>query len=42
MQKKHVAAPMGIKQDIKDSLKKFKITKIGGQPTDKDMNKTHT
>ncbi len=29
---------MGIKQDIKDSLKKFNITKIDGQPTDEDMN----
>ena len=29
---------MGIKQDIKDSLKKFNITKIGGEPTNKDMN----
>ncbi|KAL7479609.1 hypothetical protein ACHAW6_005333 [Cyclotella cf. meneghiniana] len=29
---------MGIKQDIKDILKKFNITNIDGQPTDKDMN----
>ncbi len=29
---------MGIKQDIEDSLAKFDITKIGGQPTDEDMN----
>ena len=28
----------GIKQDIKDSLKKFDITKINGQLTNKDMN----
>ncbi len=29
---------MGIKQDIKNSLKKSDITKIDGQPTNKDMN----
>ena len=29
---------MGIKQDIEDSLEKFDITKIDGQPTDEDMN----
>ncbi len=29
---------MGIKQDIEDSLEKFNITKIDGQPTNKDMN----
>ena len=29
---------MAIKQDIKESLKKFDITKIDGQLTDKDMN----
>eukprot|EP00804_Cyclotella_cryptica_P014408 CCRYP_004763-RA/>CCRYP_004763-RA protein AED:0.42 eAED:0.41 QI:0/-1/0/1/-1/1/1/0/247 len=33
---------MGIKQDIEDTLKKFDITKIDSQPTDKDMNQlTH-
>jgi hypothetical protein len=29
---------MGIKQDIENSLKKFDISKIDGQPTDEDMN----
>ncbi|KAL7480144.1 hypothetical protein ACHAW6_005850 [Cyclotella cf. meneghiniana] len=29
---------MDIKQDIKESLEKFDITKIDGQPTNKDMN----
>eukprot|EP00804_Cyclotella_cryptica_P014668 CCRYP_012700-RA/>CCRYP_012700-RA protein AED:0.35 eAED:0.34 QI:0/-1/0/1/-1/1/1/0/213 len=29
---------MGIKQDIEDSLNKFDISKIDGQPTNKDMN----
>jgi hypothetical protein len=29
---------MGIKQDIEDSLEKFDISKIDGQPTDEDMN----
>jgi len=29
---------MGIKQDIKESLKKFEITKIDGQPTNEVMN----
>ncbi len=28
---------MGIKQDIEESLKKFEITKINNQPTNKDM-----
>jgi hypothetical protein len=31
-------AIMGIKQDIKDSLNKFEITKIDGKLTEKDMN----
>ena len=30
---------MGIKQDVKESLKDFPITKIDGQPTDKDLNR---
>lgn len=29
---------MGLKQDIEDSLEKFDISKIDGQPTDEDMN----
>ena len=29
---------MGIKQDIKESLEKFDISKIDGQPIDEDMN----
>jgi len=29
---------MGIKQDIEESLEKFKITKIDSQPTNEDMN----
>ena len=29
---------MGIKQDMEDSLKDFKFTKIDGQPTDEDLN----
>ncbi len=29
---------MGVKQDTKESLKKFKITKINVQPTNEDMN----
>ncbi len=29
---------MGIKQELKESLEKFEITKIGRQPTDEDMN----
>ena len=29
---------MGIKQDIKDSLKKFNTTKIDRHPTNEDMN----
>jgi hypothetical protein len=38
MQKTHFPSTMGIKQDIEDSLEKFDITKIDGQPTDEDMN----
>ena len=30
---------MSIKQDTKDNLKTFLITKIDGQPIDKDLNK---
>ena len=29
---------MGVKQDIKESLEKFDITKLDGQPTNEDMN----
>jgi hypothetical protein len=37
-QKKHLIAIMDIKQDIKDSLDKFELTKINGQPSNADMN----
>ncbi len=29
---------MGIRHDVKQGLKKYKITKIDGQPTDEDLN----
>ena len=29
---------MGVKQDIEDNLKDFPVTKIDGQPMDKDLN----
>ena len=30
---------MGILQDVFNALKEFELTKIDGQPTDKDINK---
>ena len=29
---------MGIRHDVEQSLEKYKITKIDGQPTDEDLN----
>ena len=29
---------MGIRHDVEEGLKKYEITKIDGQPTDKDLN----
>ena len=33
---------MGIKQDIKENLKGFPVTKIDGKPTDEDLNQLET
>ena len=33
---------MGIKQDVEENLKGFPITKIDGQPTNKDLNQLKT
>ena len=33
---------MGILQDVFNALQTFELTKIGGQPTDKDINKLTT
>ena len=37
-QKTCIISTMGIKQDNEESLEKFDISKIDGQPTDEDMN----
>ena len=33
---------MGIKQDVKENLKGFHVTKIDGQPMDEDLNQLET